>query len=88
VSLIPLQAAGLTIPANATWTIFAPTNKAFADPAIKVRLSLVGDHPLPASMVSDLWVGLLLPCGLPMVVGSLSKQPDITILLQKILVQD
>lgn len=31
----PSQAAGLTIPADATWTIFAPTNEAFADDDIK-----------------------------------------------------
>jgi uncharacterized surface protein with fasciclin (FAS1) repeats len=29
-----MQAADLSIPENATWTIFAPTNDAFADTAI------------------------------------------------------
>ncbi len=38
--LPPTQAAKLEIPAGATWTIFAPTNEAFASSTIKETTGL------------------------------------------------
>lgn len=35
-----LQAAGITIPPNASWTIFAPTNEAFSDDDVREKTGL------------------------------------------------
>jgi hypothetical protein len=45
----PPQAAGLEIPADSTWTIFAPTNKAFENEAIQKQTGLSAKQLLEPS---------------------------------------
>jgi hypothetical protein len=54
----PAQAAGITIPAGATWTIFAPTNDAFNDDDVREATGLTAAQLLkPANRQALAQVG-------------------------------
>jgi uncharacterized surface protein with fasciclin (FAS1) repeats len=55
-----MQAAGLDIPADATWTIFAPNNEAFADDDVREETGLTAQQLLqPENKQALTQVGLL-----------------------------